>query len=177
MVRDSDRILEPQWITLAEKCFLSTPQDFWGALRRLLLMVLSEAMMGRGSADAATFQVICLCAEWCSTCREYKTGFEALACQFPEMPFKWIDIEARADDLGDLDIENFPTLLVLRAELVLFYGVMLPYPAHLRRTIENFLEQTLQQSRDYAFANPERRAWQTNADFHHLAGLGDSGIR
>lgn len=114
------------------------------------------------------FLVVCLCAEWCGTCRDYQTGFDALAVEFPGTRFRWLDIEDRADDLGDLDIENFPTLFIQRGERVLFFGTMLPHLSHLRRLIETFHEQTLEQSRDYVLSTPERRLWQESQDLCHL---------
>ena len=126
-------------------------------------------MMSLLDPPAAEFVVICLCAEWCGTCRDYEAGFNDLAVSFPDARFHWLDIEECADDLGDLDVENFPTLFIQRQDLVLFYGTMLPHVSHLRRMIETFREQTIEQSREYALANPERRGWQTNPD---LGGLG-----
>lgn len=117
---------------------------------------------------SAEFLVTCLCAEWCGTCRDYRPGFDELAKQFPDTRFRWLDIEEHADDMGDLDIENFPTLLIQRRELVLFFGTMLPYLNHLQRLIETFLEQTAEQSRDYVLSNPERCSWQENQDLSHL---------
>ena len=114
------------------------------------------------------FLVICLCAEWCGTCRDYRAGFEDLASRFPEVRFLWLDIEEQADDLGDLDIENFPTLFIQRQELILFFGTMLPHLSHLQRLIETLQEQTLEQSRDYASSSPERRDWQSNPDLLQL---------
>lgn len=115
------------------------------------------------------FLVICLCAQWCGTCRDYRAGFDALAAQFPGVRFAWLDIEEQADELGDLDIENFPTLFIRRDDSVLFFGTMLPHLSYLRRLIETFVEQSPGQSRDYARSTPERLGWQDNAD---LRGLG-----
>lgn len=112
--------------------------------------------------------VICLCAEWCGTCREYRPGFEGLAVEFPEIRFRWLDIEDHADEMGDLDVENFPTLLIFRGDFVLFYGTMLPHVGHLSRMVETFAEQTCEQSRAYAQLNDERRQWQVNVDLQSL---------
>ena len=121
--------------------------------------------------SADTFSVYCLCAEWCGTCREYRPGFQALDAQFPGVRFHWLDIEERADDLGDLDIENFPTLLIMRGELVLFFGTMLPHLGHLQRTLEVFLAQNREESRAYARSDSERKGWQENADLRFLGNL------
>ncbi|MEI7613112.1 MAG: thioredoxin family protein [Betaproteobacteria bacterium] len=115
--------------------------------------------------------VICLCADWCGTCRDYQPGFEGLAAEFPEARFRWVDIEEDAEQMGDLDIENFPTLLIRRGNSIVFFGTMLPYLEHLRRTIETFQEQTLEQSQDYASSNDERRGWQHNQDLRSLSEL------
>ncbi len=57
--------------------------------------------------------VACLCADWCGTCKDYMSGFAALAARYPGDCFVWIDIETHADRLGeDIDIENFPTVLI-----------------------------------------------------------------
>ena len=117
---------------------------------------------------SAEFLVICLCAEWCGTCRDYRAGFDGLAALFPGVRFHWLDIEEQADALGDLDIENFPTLYIQRRDSVLFYGTMLPHLSHLERLIETYLEQTPEQSRDYVLSNPERLAWQDDPDIHGL---------
>ena len=114
------------------------------------------------------FAVICLCADWCGVCREYRDGFSDLVRQFPGAGFYWLDIEEHADDLGDIDVENFPTLLIKRQELVLFYGTMLPTPSHLKRTLEAFLEQSDAESRNYAFSSVERHCWQADEDLRRL---------
>jgi thiol-disulfide isomerase/thioredoxin len=77
---------------------------------------------------AEEFLVFCLCAAWCGTCRDYRTVFEALPGRFPQAGFHWIDVEDDADWIGDLDVENFPTLVVQRDEDVLFQGVLMPQP-------------------------------------------------
>ncbi len=116
----------------------------------------------------AEFLIICLCAEWCGVCREYRSGFEAIAGQFPGAGFYWLDIELHADDLGDLDVENFPTLIIRRQQWILFYGSMPPSPSHLQRTLKAFVQQSVDESREYALSSVERRSWQENEDLQRL---------
>ncbi len=111
-------------------------------------------------APTSEFFVACLCAAWCDTCREYRPGFEALAPLFPAAEFRWIDIEDEADFIGEIDVENFPTVLIQRGDLVLFFGVLLPQPGLLKRLLETLLEQTAEESTRYARATPERAGWQ-----------------
>lgn len=70
--------------------------------------------------------VACLCAAWCDTCRAYRPAFEQLAATHPDKRFVWIDIEDQADFIGDIDVENFPTLLIQRGDAVAFFGTVLP---------------------------------------------------
>jgi thioredoxin 1 len=82
-----------------------------------------------------TLLVACLCAEWCDTCRDYRLEFDSLGKEFPQHRFVWFDIEEHGDQLGDIDVENFPTLLVASNEKVLFAGTMLPQINRLRRLL------------------------------------------
>ena len=79
--------------------------------------------------------VACLCAEWCGTCRDYHPEFTQLGKEFLQHRFVWIDIEDHAGLAPDIDIENFPTLLIARQGRLLFAGTMLPHIAHLRRLL------------------------------------------
>ena len=119
------------------------------------------------------FCVICLCAEWCTACREYKEVFDRLAMQFPDVRFLWCDIEEEAESLGDLDIENFPTILVRRSEWLLFFGTMLPQSSPLQRLLEIFIAQTPEESRHYVLSNPERARWQADQDLLKLGRRDD----
>ena len=92
---------------------------------------------GGVGSGAEALTVTCLCAEWCTVCREYRPGFEALAARFPTARFVWLDIEDDADQAGDAEIENFPTVRVERAGKLLFEGVLQPRPEHLARLLEN----------------------------------------
>jgi thioredoxin 1 len=85
------------------------------------------------------FLVACLCAAWCDTCVAYRPGFLALAARFPRAEFRWVDIEDDAEALEDIDVENFPTILVRRGGETLFHGVMLPHHEHLQRLLEKLM--------------------------------------
>jgi len=85
------------------------------------------------------FLVACLCAAWCDTCVAYRPGFLALAARFPRAEFRWVDIEDDAEAAEDIDVENFPTILVRRGGETLFQGVMLPHHEHLRRLLEKLM--------------------------------------
>jgi hypothetical protein len=90
-------------------------------------------------ASDQEFEVICICALWCDTCTEYRPGFFALAAQFPQADFKWLDTEDDADQVGDLEVENFPTILVRRAGEALFCGPQPPSHEILRRLLKELL--------------------------------------
>jgi thiol-disulfide isomerase/thioredoxin len=90
------------------------------------------------SSAASDWLVACLCARWCTTCEAYRATFAEVAGQHPGWRFVWIDVEDDADALGDgaLDIENFPTVLLLEAGAPRFFGTVLPHAATLARTLD-----------------------------------------
>jgi thiol-disulfide isomerase/thioredoxin len=106
--------------------------------------------------------VACLCAEWCDVCKEYRPRFELLASQFPQLLFIWVDIEDQSSLVDDLDIDNFPTLLIQHRDLVSFYGVMRPDTAQLERLIQAQLQQPVQQV--LSPSGELQRSWQTHAN-------------
>lgn len=110
------------------------------------------------------FLVSCLCANWCGTCREYRDGFDALRQRFPAVGFVWVDIEDQPELVEDLDVENFPTLVIQREMMVLFCGPMLPQHYLLERLLETFMAQSRDEAQAYIQTHPERRAWQGLAD-------------
>ena len=90
--------------------------------------------------SSAPLLVACLCAEWCGTCRDYRPPLRQLAQERAgEVEVAWIDIEDHDEVPGPLDIENFPTLLIARGEVVLFFGTVLPHAQTLSRLVQSAL--------------------------------------
>ncbi len=80
--------------------------------------------------------VACLCAAWCDACTSFRLNFEALAARHADKTMLWIDIEDEAELVGDVDIENFPTLLIQRGAQVTFFGTIEPNDKVAHRLIE-----------------------------------------
>ncbi|PXW95754.1 thioredoxin [Sphaerotilus hippei] len=89
------------------------------------------------AADPRPRLVACLCAGWCTACQAYRQTFADLARTETDTRFVWIDIEAHADALGDaaLEIENFPTVMLLQHGRVEFFGTILPHAGTLARML------------------------------------------
>jgi thioredoxin len=85
--------------------------------------------------DEEALLVACLCAAWCKTCGEFRDTFERLSKANTEAKFVWLDVEEDSALLGDIEIENFPTLAVFRGEKPLFYGVTMPQEGVVARTL------------------------------------------
>jgi thioredoxin-like negative regulator of GroEL len=112
--------------------------------------------------------VACLCAAWCGTCSSYRATFEELAMKHPEKYFLWVDIEDHADVVGDLDVENFPTLLIQRHETVAFFGTMVPDPNVANRLIETLAAESEAELARLAQSTAERRQWQSDCNLRTL---------
>lgn len=79
--------------------------------------------------------VVCLCATWCKTCTEFRATFDKLLAQHADAKFVWLDVEDDSALVGDIEIENFPTLAVFRGGRALFYGVTMPQEGVVTRTL------------------------------------------
>jgi len=79
--------------------------------------------------------VIGLCAAWCHTCGEFLPSFERLAEARPDAVFVWFDIEDDSAIVGDVDVENFPSLAVFRGEVPVFFGPTLPQQGVVERLL------------------------------------------
>lgn len=118
--------------------------------------------------------VACLCALWCGTCATYRATFEQLAERHPEAVFVWIDIEEEAAVVGDLDIDNFPTLLIQQEDNVAFFGTVLPDGGLAHRMLQ--AQQALSAAELAAQANSseERRHWQRECNLRTLLAAAEA---
>lgn len=112
--------------------------------------------------------VACLCAAWCGTCTSYRATFDEIAARHPDKQFVWIDIEDQADLVGDLDVENFPTLLLQRGDTVAFFGTMVPDGGVADRLVQAQAEQSPEELARLAASSEERRAWQRECNLRVL---------
>ncbi|MDZ5635690.1 MULTISPECIES: thioredoxin family protein [unclassified Janthinobacterium] len=125
-------------------------------------------------ADVATalagtrWTVACLCALWCGTCGSYRATFEELAARHPDTVFVWIDIEDQADVVGDLDIDNFPTLLIQHEDNVAFFGTVLPDGGLAHRMVQAQQALSGDELAALAGSTQERRDWQRDCNLRHL---------
>jgi thioredoxin 1 len=89
--------------------------------------------------------VACLCAQWCGVCRDYAPVMARTlaALDAPEVHMVWVDIEDHDEVVGDLDVQNFPTLLLVRGDAVLFFGPVMPHAHTLERLVANALAGAL----------------------------------
>jgi thioredoxin 1 len=112
--------------------------------------------------------VACLCAAWCGTCTSYRAVFDEVAARHPDKFFLWIDIEDNADVVGDLDVENFPTLLIQHGEQVAFFGTMLPDAGLAHRLVQAQSVHSDAELATLTGASEERRQWQRDCNLRTL---------
>lgn len=89
--------------------------------------------------SSPTIDVACLCAAWCRLCDEYACVVEQVSAEFARdgvaLRWHWIDIEDEAELLGDLDVETFPTVIVIDPVGVRFAGPLTPQADTLSRIL------------------------------------------
>jgi len=88
------------------------------------------------SPPQAPWQVVCLCAQWCDVCRQYRVVFSNVATHLTQHGFVWLDIEEREAVVADLDIETFPTLLIAQGAHARFFGPLPPQAQPLVRLLQ-----------------------------------------
>ncbi|MCB8747317.1 thioredoxin family protein [Rhodoferax sp. U2-2l] len=88
--------------------------------------------------------VVCLCAQWCNVCEQYRRNFAqvqaSVQADHPTVRFLWLDIEDEAEVLDPLDVENFPTVLLAVGDTPRFFGTITPQPQTLERLVRNALQ-------------------------------------
>ncbi len=87
------------------------------------------------SAGSPMPWVVCLCAEWCGTCRDYRPLMAQVARAHPQFRFAWVDIEDHAELADAFDVETFPTLLIAGTDGTRFLGPLLPHAETLSRML------------------------------------------
>ena len=87
------------------------------------------------SGQSSGLLVVCFCAAWCDTCDGVRTALERIAARDENGTYIWLDIEDDAVLMGDIEIENFPTLAVYRDSKPLFFGVSPPQEGVIARTL------------------------------------------
>ena len=80
-----------------------------------------------------TLSVFCLCAKWCDTCEQFRPLFQQIAQFGAGHEFFWVDIETHEQFLEELDIENFPTIVMVGDGEPYFFGSVLPHLETLQR--------------------------------------------
>jgi thiol-disulfide isomerase/thioredoxin len=123
----------------------------------------NRAQLAQALHDDA-WLVACLCAAWCDVCREFRPGFDQLAAQHPDKRFVWVDIEDQADLVGDLDVDNFPTLLIQRGDTVAFYGTVQPDLHQANRLLTAQVAKSAVELQAEANGSAERKTWQLDCN-------------
>jgi thioredoxin 1 len=82
----------------------------------------------RPSLSQASTQVdvLFLCAEWCGVCRDLKGMFEELSAIQPSVHWTWVDVEDHSEIFDDLELDTFPSLLVMLNKRPWFFGSIEP---------------------------------------------------
>ena len=120
--------------------------------------VVAEATAQAALGASSEWSVNCLCAAWCGTCNEYKAVFSSLQSRFPNVQFRWIDVEDEADLVDPLEVDNFPSILISRGPTARFFGVVLPHLETVQRLIQAQLDDPDETGRSAARVPPDAQA-------------------
>ncbi|CAM3714174.1 thioredoxin domain-containing protein [Polynucleobacter arcticus] len=63
--------------------------------------------------------LILFCADWCSSCREFKPTFDAL--NIPGLSSYWVDIENEEHIMSGIEVENLPSVFILSTDKLSWY--------------------------------------------------------
>ena len=98
------------------------------------------ALPGHPRLAAQPLVVVAFCAQWCGTCRDFQPLLQRVASAHPDIVFSWADIEDDAEFVGDIEVDTFPTLALIREGRVLHFGATLPLEAVLTRLLQTLLQ-------------------------------------
>jgi thioredoxin 1 len=93
----------------------------------------------RANTRGEALLVVCLCASWCYVCDDFRATLAGLARAHGDVGFVWVDIEDDSALVGDVDIEDFPTLAAFRGDTPVFFGVTRSTEAVISRTLASLL--------------------------------------
>jgi len=130
----------------------------------MLILNIDNQQILQDWLEEDRFIVACLCAAWCDTCQAYQSKFAELSALHPEQRFVWIDIEDNAHIVGDLDINNFPTLLIQRQDSVSFFGTVLPDARQADRLLRAQMEKSTDELIAESQSGEERLSWQRDCN-------------
>lgn len=89
--------------------------------------------------------LIIFCAEWCTACREFRALLESdHAITVPH--FYWVDIENTALMPDELDIENLPSIAIIKHNRTLFFGAVEPRVSHLKKLLAHPIHHPIAES-------------------------------
>ncbi|NMG48212.1 thioredoxin [Azoarcus communis] len=101
--------------------------------------VRSVAALEAGAFAGQHHVVVAFCADWCGTCRDFRPVLERLSAAHEQLGFLWVDIEDDAAVAGDIEVESFPSLLILREGRPVYFGTSLPLEEVVDRLIRSAL--------------------------------------
>lgn len=81
--------------------------------------------------------VVVFCAQWCSTCREFRFVLDPLTAQYPNIIPVWLDTEDDAEVTNDIEVDNFPTVAIYKQGIPFFFGDILPQRQIIERLIRS----------------------------------------
>ena len=115
----------------------------------------------------ADLTVFCLCAAWCRTCDAYADIFKGLSKASRETSrWHWVDIEDQAVAIGDVEVENFPCLLIADDQHVYFFGAVLPNASVTTRLLEHLSDATAKPLADNALEGLRQRLFESLDGVH-----------
>ena len=80
--------------------------------------------------------LVLFCADWCSSCREFKPAFDAL--HIPGLSRHWVDIERDGQLMSEIEVENLPSILVLSNDkLSWYFGEIRPSSLFLEKILND----------------------------------------